>query len=1095
MQWLAAICVRRPVFTWVLILGLVVVGYTSLRSLGVDRFPKIDFPVVVVTTELPGASPEQVESEVSDKLEAAINAISGLSELRSVSYEGLSVVTAQFELEKDVAVAAQEVRDRVNRTLTELPREAEQPQVMQLDPDAAPVMLVAVEGPGNPREVTDIADRVVRRRLESVNGVGQATVLGGRERQILVEVDPTKMAAFGLVAADVERALATQNVEIPGGTLVEGPRSRLVRVEGRVDSPEAFARIAVAQRAGAIVRIGDVAKVEDAAETPSSVATLDGAPVVLVSVAKQSGTNTVAVVDELRDRVDALQGELPSGYSVRVVRDESEFIRNAVAAVEEHLVLGSICVAVVVLVFLWNVRATIITAIAIPSSIIATFAFIAAMGLTLNTLTLLALTLAVGIVIDDAIVVLENIVRFLRDRDLPPREAAIEATREIGLAVLATTLSLIAVFLPIAFMGGIVGRFMRSFGLTMSFAVAVSLLVAFTLTPMLSARWLDPARARRQRDDTETVIEASPDRTIEAPFEGRDVERTTYREWQEERRTLAGRSVIPAGRGLYARMERAYLRVLAFCMRRRWVVGLAMLAALIAVVPLAVMVPKNFLPVDDESRFEIYVRAPEGTSLDATRVLADRIARGAREIPGVAYSVVTAGSPPGDPSGRGANEASIFVGLTDPRARALDQQEIMSRVRAEVVPAFEHDGTRALVTPVNVFGAGGTQSATIQYVLRGPDLEQLARYSEDLLARAKEIPGVIEADTTLIQGRPALAVRVDRDRAADLGVSIADAANAVRVMVGGARVATFTERGEEYEVRLRAGREDRQDPDALAQLYVPTAEGGRVRLGEIAEIAESTGPASIERLSRQRQVTIYANVTAGTSEAAVIAALDRAREAMELPREYQAELVGRSRELGRAGQSFATAFLLSLAFMYLVLAAQFESWSLPLAILVSLPMSLPFALLSLVVLGQSLNIFSTLGILVLFGVIKKNGILQVDHVRELRRNGLGRADAVMIGNRHRLRPILMTTLSFVAGMIPLVVSSGAGAGTNRAMGSVIIGGQTLALGLTLLATPVVYSTLDDLAHAAWVRRVRSAVRWPGRRLARALDALRARRRA
>lgn len=1094
MQWLAAICVRRPVFTWVLILSLVVVGMASLRGLGVDRFPDIDFPVVVITTQLEGASPEQVEAEVTDKLEAAVNTISGLSELRSVSYEGLSVVTAQFELEKDVDVAAQEVRERVNRALADLPPEAEQPQVLQVDPDAAPVMLVAVEGPGSPRETTEVASRIVRRRLETVRGVGQATVLGGRERQIDIDLDPIRMATYGLVAADVQRALAAQNVDIPGGTLVQGPRSRLVRVEGRITTAEGFAKIAVAQRGEAIVRISDVAVVSDSAETPSSVATLNGEPVVLVSVSKQSGTNTVAVVDELVARVSQMQDELPPGYRVRVVRDESEFIRNAVAAVEEHLVLGSVFVALVVLLFLTNLRATLITAIAIPSSIIATFGFIDAMGLTLNTLTLLALTLAVGIVIDDAIVVLENIVRYLRDRDLPPRRAAIEATREIGLAVLATTLSLIAVFLPIAFMGGIVGSFMQSFGLTMSFAVAVSLLVSFTLTPMLSARWLRPERVRGEPGE-ERFVPPSREASEQEGYEGREAERATYLEWQLEERLLDGRRAVPEGRGLYVRLERLYLRVLAFCMRRRWIVGLAMLAALVLTVPLAAAVPKNFLPVDDESRFEIYLRAPEGTSLEATRVLADRVARASRGIPGVAYTVVTAGSPPGDPSGRGTNEASIFVALRDPRERALDQQEIMSRVRAEVVPRFEGEGARALVTPVNVFGAGGTQSATIQYVLRGPDLQQLDRYSQELLRRAKRIPGVIEADTTLIRGRPGLSVRVERDRAADLGVTVADAANAVRVLVGGVRVATFTERGEEYDVRLRAIERYRTDPDTLATLFVAAGEGRRVRLSEVARIVESTGPASIERLSRQRQVTVYANVTPGTSEAAVIAALDRAKDALGMPPEYDAELIGRSRELGRAGQAFATAFGLSLAFMYLVLAAQFESWSLPVAILVSLPMSLPFALLSLVFLGQSLNIFSTLGILVLFGVIKKNGILQVDHVRELRRLGMGRADAVMVGNLHRLRPILMTTISFVAGMIPLVVSSGAGAGTNRAMGSVIIGGQTLALGLTLLATPVVYSAFDDMVrsrHLAAARRILGA---PGRRVARLVDAARARRRA
>ena len=1050
MQWLAALCIRRPVFTWVLVVSLVVIGIASMLGLGVDRYPNVDLPIVVVTTVLPGASPDQIESEVSDPLEEAINTTSGLDELRSVSYEGLSVVTATFTLDVDATTAATDVRDRVNRAFPNLPKDVEQPVVQRLDPSAVPVMLVAVLGKGSVRDTTEVATRRVRRQLEAVGGVGTTAILGGRARQITLEADPDRLEKYGLTISDIERAVTAEDVNVPGGYVMRGAEARQLRIEGRIDSAAGFNDMAVAARGGGIVRLKDVGQAKDTQADPASLASLSGRDVVVLQIIKQSGANTVAVVDALRARVREIESSLPLGFELRIVRDESEFIRNAISAVEQHLVVGATLAALVVLLFLWNVRATAIAALAIPSSIVSSFALVRAMGLTLNTLTLLALTLSVGIVIDDAIVVLENIYRFLREKHMPPRDAAIFATREIGLAVLATTLSLIAVFLPIGFMGGIVGRFMKSFGLTMSFSIAVSLFVAFSLTPMLSARWLRPPK------------EGVPPESPLPPPETKD-ERAIYDAWRRGDRTP------PLSRGgLHGSLERRYVKLLAFLMPRRWIVGLSILAAIASAIPLGIIVDKNFLPLDDESRFEVTIRAEEGTSLDQTRLLCDRIAADIRALSGVRHTVVTIGSEPGDPSGRSPNEASIFVALVDPRDRPLDQYAMMNRVRRDVLPKYAAFKLRTIVTPVNVFGGTGAQSAGIQYVLRGPDLEKLAAYSKALAARLRAFPGVVDADTTLVLGRPSYAVRFDRARAADLGVTAVQAAAAARAAVGGVRVGSFTQAGENYDVYVRAMESFRNDPNAIATLQISAANGHVVRLGDVANVVPSTGPASIERLSRQRQVTVYANVTPGVSEAAVIQALERARADLHMDPNYHASLTGRARELGRAGQSFATAFLLSLTFMYLVLAAQFESWIHPITILVALPLTVPFALLSLVLLGQSMNIFSTLGILVLFGIVKKNGILQVAHTRDLQSRGLSRPDAVMLGNRDRLRPILMTTLAFVAGMIPLVVSSGAGSGTNRAMGSVIIGGQLLSLLLTLIATPVVYTWFDDLSR--WMAR-------------------------
>ncbi len=1091
MQWLAEICVKRPVFTWVLVLLITVVGGSSFFGLGVDRFPNIDVPIVVVTTVLPGASPEQVEREVSDPIEEAISSVSGIDELRSNSYEGLSVVMARFLMEKDMDVAAQEVRDRVNRILSQLPEGIDQPRVERVDPSAAPVMQIAVISDRSPREVTEYADTRIRRMVESLDGVGGVAIIGGQERIIEIRLDTQQLAALGLTPRDVQMALAQGNIEIPGGDIEEGARTMQLRVRGRLTDAAQFGDLVVTTRDGRPIRIRDVASVADTDEEPDSLATLDGRSVVIVQVQKQSGTNTVAIVDALSARVQEIRAALPPSYDVQIVRDESEFIRNAIAAVEEHLVLGGFFAALVVLLFLWNGRSTVIAALAIPTSIIGTFALINVMGLTLNIITLLALTLAVGIVIDDAIVVLENIVRWIEEKGYDPRRAAVYATKEIGLAVLATTLSLVAVFLPIAFMSGIIGRFMSSFGFTMSFSILVSLFVSFTLTPMLCSRWLTGAKAP---DGTKPHAEPPPEEdekdSLEIPDPppgNRAEEQEQYLAWARGNRNVATTSGHGHGGergGLYGRVERAYMWLLGHSMRHRWVIGIFLVIALGSIPVLGRAVSKTFLPLEDESRFEISIRAPEGTSLAQTQLLGERIARDVRALDGVAHTLVTVGSAQGDSSGRGPNQATIFVALTPPTTRDVTQDNVITTVRNDVLPPYAGEHLRTIVSPVNAFGGGSAaDSASIQFVINGPDIDQLAEYSAAMLERVRQIPGVVDADVTLVTGQPAYEVHIDRTRASDLGVNVADIANALRLVVAGVDVGTFADAGEQYDVRVRADLEDRTRVADLEQIRVPSTVPGRtVRLADIAEIVPAEGPASIQHLGRQRQVTVYCNTIAGTSEATVIESFTAAFDELHVVPGYRSAFTGRSRELGRAARSFGIAVLLSFIFMYLVLAAQFESWIHPITILISLPLTIPFALLSLLVLNQSVNIYSALGILVLFGVVKKNSILVVDHTRELRRKGLSRADAVMIGNRDRLRPILMTTIAFVAGMLPLLVSSGAGAGTNRAMGSVIAGGQVLSLLLTLIATPVVYTWFDDLSHSRFVALVGSVLTWPVRKI-------------
>ena len=1023
MQWLAELCVKRPVFATVLILSLTVIGAFAFTRLGVDRFPKVDFPTVLVTTVQPGAAPEQIETEITDKIEQAVNTISGIDELRSTSSEGVSQVAISFVLEKETDVAAQEVRDKVNSVLPLLPKTIQQPRVDKMDPDAAPVLSLALSANKPIRDITEYADKVLRRQLESINGVGQVLILGGRQRQVNVSLDADRLRAYNVTVTDVSRALQAQNAEIPGGRVDQGPQSLTLRTRGRVQTVAEFNDIVVREKDGHPVRIGDVAQVEDGQADSDTVANVDGTDTVLLSVRRQSGTNTVEVVDAVLERVKELKATLPPGYDVRIVRDTSEFIKASIHNVEEHLIVGSILAALVVLLFLMNMRSTIIAAIAIPTSIIATFGLIWYMGFTLNSMTMLALTLSVGIVIDDAIVVLENIYRFIEEKHDNQLQAAVDATKEIGLAVLATTLSLVAIFVPVGFMGGIVGRFMKSFGLTMAFAIMVSLLVSFTLTPMLSARWLkvDPHGKDKHSSKDSKIFHA---------------------------------------------IDVFYTRLLTWAMRYRWLVaGLAALV-LLSSAPLFMVANKNFMPLDDQSEFEINLRAPEGTSLEATEVITNRVANTLRQrIPEVAYTLVTVG---GD-AAKTRNLGNIYVKLKPIEERTRDQFALMEMTRKEILPPLSKD-LRTSVQPPAVIGGGGAQAADVQFIINGPDLNKLDQISHQLVRRIGGLRGVVDADTSLNVGKPELSVRVNRPKASDMGVQIADAAEALRLLVGGDQVSTYFEGGEQYEVHLRAQERDRTTQEAIGSLTVPSSRLGSVSLDNVADFAPSSAPSDISRLARQRQVTVFCNLLPTASQATVQQAIQTEFAKMRPSGEYSGRFTGRSRELGRAAQNFVLAFLLSLVFMYLILAAQFESWLHPITILLSLPLTLPFALLSIILFRQSLNIFSALGLLVLFGVVKKNSILQIDHANQLKETGLSTRDAIVQASRDRLRPILMTTFAFVAGMLPLITSRGLGAGTNHAIGFVIFGGQSLALLLTLVVTPVAYSLFDDASKVRLFRR-------------------------
>ena len=1024
MKSVLALFVRRPVFTWVLVLATVVLGINGLLKMPVERFPNVEFGFVSITISAPGLSTEQIESEIATKVESSLGTVSGLKRLDSVSSEGQALIWAQFFLEKDQQVAANEVRDRVSRLADELPTTARPARIETFNFNAIPIMLVALEseqGARTPLELTEIAETTIRRELQTIDGVGDVRLVGGETRGFTITLDPVRLRAAELSADDVRQALDRENLEVPGGTLADGETALGVRLSAKARTLAELEQVIIATRGGLSLRLVDVGRIEDGSIPADSLATLSGRQAVVVAVTKRPGANTISVSDAVRSRLGVARGFLPDGVTTRIVQDNSEDIRASVHAVTEHLVLGAVLAAAVVLLFLRSWRATLIAGFAIPASVLGTFFIAKGLGITLNLLSLLGLTLAVGIVIDDAIVVVENIVRVMDVRGLSPREAAVEATREIALAVLATTLSLVAVFLPVATMDGIIGRYLAPFGLTMSASILLSMGIAFTLTPMLSSRWL--------------------------------------------KRTPAHRAASHEG----GRLDALYARAVAWILRRRWVAGLAIVAALVAIVPLGMAAPATFVPTEDAGRFTVYVRLPESVTVERTGQLAEEIGARLRAYPEVAETMMTTTS---------QREATVTAYL---RRRGV-QAGMIVRARDDLHAAYADPSLLMMVGPGDDFSAPGPDGAGIQYVVRGADLGELRDITARLLAEVRKIPGTVDHGATSdAAGKPELSVKVDRARASQLGISQAEIGRALALLdrkgieVGSMRDVR-SKNDLSLKLRLRVGSDTLANEDIVRALTVRTSRGALLPFSEIATITRAEGPGIIRRVGRQRQITVFMNTLPGVSDMAVVAAIEAKMQEIEPTGRYRGEVIGNAEEMANAANAFVVAIALSFVFMYLVLAAQFESWIHPVTILVSLPLTVPFGLLSLVLGGQSLNIFSALGFLVLFGVVKKNSILQVDRIIQLRAEGLSRYDAVIAACRDRLRPILMTTLAFVAGMLPLIVSSGAGAATNRAIGVGVFGGQTLSLVLTLLVTPVVYTWFDDVS--AWWSRRRSRLAEP-----------------
>ena len=1029
---LVDICIRRPVATTMFIAFLVVLGWFSYRQLSVDLYPNVDFPITAVTTTLSGASVEEMESSVTKPLEEAINTIEGIDELTSTTSEGLSTIIVFFSLSRDGDAGAQDVRDKVSTVMSQMPEGTDQPVVAKFDIESTPILSIVVSGNRDLREVTEIAKRQIKEDIETQRGVGSVSMIGGLERAINIVLDTDRLAAYGLSIDQVRGAIRAQNIEIPGGRVDQGQKELILRTMGRIERAEDFGELIVGSAQGRPLRIVDIGRVEDANVEPRALARLDGHPAVTLLVRKQTGTNTVEVINTVKKRLERIHSTLPADIETELVRDQSRFIERSIDEVKIHLVLAGILVSLTVMLFIANLRATLIAAVAIPTSIIATFTVMRYLEFSLNNVTMLALVLATGIVIDDAVVVLENIFRYMEEKGVSAREAASAATGEISLAVMATTLSLVVIFLPVAFMEGQVGRFFNSYGVTVAVSIMVSLIVSFTLTPMLCAHFLtvSPGRHRTQK-------------------------------------------------GLYGAVERAYGAVLGWSLRHRWVMVLLSLAVLASTVPLFGMVGKDFMPHDDQSEFEIIVQTPEGFSLQRTDEALRTIEARVGQLAHVRHMLTTIGDTSGRlRAGEGpVTKGSIYVRLSELDERDVSQNDVMKQARVIVA---DYPDLRTSVQAVNLLVSGGHRFSDLEFDLTGPSLAKLEGYSKQVMAGMRETPGLVDVDTTLSVRQPELQVQIQREKASSFGINVRDIASALRTLIGGEPISTYREEQEQIDVWLRAQLEDRSDPRAIGDVTIAAPNGELVRLANLAMLSEERGPAQIDHHNRQRKVTLVANldgVPLGT-------AVDRVRKLvadLDMPPNYGLIFSGRAKSLGESNSNFLLAFLLSFIFMYMILAAQFESFLHPITIMLALPLTLPFALLSLVLLGETLNIYSILGLFMLFGIVKKNGILQIDYTNTLRAQGMARDSAIVQANHVRLRPILMTTVMLVAGMIPIALGRGPGSASRASMAKVIIGGQTLCLLLTLLMTPVAYSLFDDLAQLHPLRRLRGWLpsRWRG----------------
>ena len=999
--------IKRPIFTAMLMMSVVVFGIFSYPKIGVDEMPSVEFPYVTVTTVLPGADPESIENNVSKPLEEALNTINGLEQLKSINYENASVVVMRFVLEKDVDIAAQDVRDQVQATLSKLPSEIQTPVVQKLDINALPILSLAVSGPQPVQELTRITEDIVKPALQRINGVGKVDILGGQKREIHIVVDPDRLRAYGLAVTDVSQTIQAQSVDLPGGRTNEPTMERVVKLEGQAQSVDEIRRLVVAAPNGAPVRISDVATVVDGPAEARSSAAFNGRPSVALQVTKQSGANTVEVADHVKEGLAEITSQLPEGARVELVSDNARFIKASIEGVKEDLVLGGILAVLIVLVFLRNLRSTMVSAVALPTSVIGTFAVMHYLGFTFNTVTMMALTLSIGLLIDDAIVVIENIVRHIEE-GMPPMEAALKGTTQIAVAVLAVTLSVMAVFVPVAFMQGMVGKFFYSFGITVAAAVAISYFVSMTLTPMFSSLVLSHHQGMGK-------VGAALERAFTA-------------------------------------VERFYHRILGWSLgHRKWVI-VGAIAVFVLTIGLGKFLRTAFIPDTDRGLFLVKIELPQGSSLATTQRELASIEKQVAQIPGVVSFLSTAGGGVAEE----VNKGQVLVNLSPVKERDYTQTQLMQHLRETLVVRKD-----ALFSVSNYSAMAGGRAELVQFNLRGDNWPEVLAAVEKTKQAMLANPGLVDIDTSYRVGKPQLNVALDRERAANLGVPAAMVGGTIRAFLGADDFAKYREGGEDYDIRLKLPPEVLADPEAIGRLTLRNPRGQIVELRNLADVNPGEGPSQIDRESLKRQVTLYANLREGYSLGQALGFLETfGRE--ELPKSVIHAFEGQGKELGNTMVAFVQALLLGVILVYMILAAQFESLVDPFTIMLALPLAMIGAIGGLLIANLELSMMAMIGIIMLMGLVTKNGILLVDFTNQLRQAGRPTHDALLEAGPIRLRPILMTTVAMIAGMVPVALARGDGAEMRAPMAIAIMGGLVTSTVLTLVVVPVVYSVLDGL---------------------------------
>lgn len=1010
-MFISNVAINRPVTTLLLTAAMVLFGLFSFRNMGVDLFPEVEFPVVTVQATLMGADAEIMDQDVTDVLEEQINTIEGIKTITSTSSEGRSQIVAEFILSKDVDVAAQEVRDMINQAQRHLPADLDPPIVSKMDIAAQPIVWVAVTSDGDYRTMGQYADEVLRERLQSVPGVGAVMMGGFRDRQIRIWLDPYALEARGLTATDIEGAIQARHIELPGGRIEQATRELVVKVDGEYGSAEALSELVVLEEGGSVVRLKDVAEVTDGSEDFRTIARFNGLPAIGLGIRKQSGTNTVAVARGVREMVRELSSTAPEGLNIQIANDDSRFIENSIRDTVVTLFIGGFLTSIVMLVFLRNIRMTIISVLAIPTSIIGTFVMMYFAGFTLNVMTMLAMSLAIGLVIDDAIVVLENIFRHMEKLGDNAMDAARNGVGEVGMAIVATSLTILAVFIPVAFMEGIIGRFFMQFGLSIALAVVVSTCLAFTLMPMLCSRLLRPAK-------------------------GHGV-------------------VFKFFEDLFIWLEGFYKTSLEVALRNRWLTiggAVAVFAGGLMLIPL---VDKAFSTEPDQSGMLVRFEFPTGTSIHEANAGLRRVERILFEQEEVTSAMAAIGL-----GGGGVNSGLSFVNLSRPWERDATQEEVMVRLRRLMEERLPE--ARIAVEHISAVG-GGQRNAEIQFVVQGPDVQELARVSNAIMEEMRAREGFVDVDDNLRLNKPELLVSIDRGMADDLGVDVMTIARNFNILFGGQDVSRFKEGGNRYDIRMRARPEARENPDDLLQVALRSSGGDLVRSPNLIRIEESEGPNTISRFNRRRSVTIFANLEGiPLGEGLDITRAIAARHIPDDPR-WSTALTGAADTFAEAFQYLLIAIFISIIMIYVILGSQFESFIHPFTILMSVPLAALGGLGLLFITNHTLDIFSFIGFIMLIGIVTKNAILLVDFINQRRSSGMGREAAILEAAPLRLRPILMTAFTTIAAVTPVALAISEGGEQRAPMGVAVIGGLVTSTFLTLLVIPCVYSVMDDFS--------------------------------